>query len=83
MFCAEAVCFAEKISMAIELDPESEARLSRLAESRHTSPESLLGAAVAQFLAKEERGEQADSGQHPSGQPWPRRNPVGGIITPV
>ena len=69
--------------MAIELDPESEARLRRLAEARHISPEVVLREAAEQYLAKEERGEQADSGQHPSGQPWPRRNPVGGIITPV
>ena len=65
--------------MAIELDPETEARLRSLAESRHTSPESLLRDAAAQYLEREE----AVPGQHPSGRPWPRRNPVGGIITPV
>ncbi len=65
--------------MAIELDPETEASLRRLAESRHTSPESLLRIALAQYLEREE----PPPGQHPSGRPWPRRTPVGGIITPV
>lgn len=69
--------------MAIELDPESEARLRQLAETRHTLPESLLRDAAAQYLEREEKPEQAAPGQHPSGRPWPRRNPVGGIITPV
>lgn len=62
-----------------ELDPESEARLRRLAEARHASPESVLREAATQYLDREE----AVPGQHPSGRPWPRRNPVGGIITPV
>lgn len=34
-------------------------------------------------LTRDEQPEQAGKDRHPSGQPWPRRNPVGGIITPV
>ena len=65
--------------MAMELDPETEARLRRLAEARHISSESLLRIALSQYLEREESA----PGQHPSGRPWPRRTPVGGIITPV
>ena len=65
--------------MTIELDPETEARLSRLAQARHASPESLLREAIQRYSEREE----AAPGQHPSGRPWPRRTPVGGIITPV
>jgi len=65
--------------MAMELDPETEARLRGLAEARHILPESLLRIALSQYLEREE----AALGQHPSGRPWPRRTPVGGIITPV
>lgn len=69
--------------MVIELNPEFEARLRHLAETRHTSPEALLGEALEEFLEREEQATQSPESRHPSGQPWPRRNPVGGIITPV
>jgi len=69
--------------MAMEIDSETEARLRRLAEARHTSLESLLREALANYPEQVEKPEKAAPGQHPSGRPWPRRAPVGGIITPV
>lgn len=69
--------------MDAQLDPETEARLNQLAEARHRSPEAILREAAERYLDREERPGEASSNQHPSGQPWPRRNPVGGIITPV
>jgi hypothetical protein len=71
------------ITMAIQLDSEFEARLRHLAQVHQTSPEAILREAAEQYLGREKKLEQAVSKQHPSGRPWPRRTPVGGIITPV
>lgn len=64
----------------ITLDSELEERLRRFAEARGQSAEILLRKAALEFL---ERTEGAQEGRHPSGKAWPRRNPVGGVITPV
>lgn len=69
-------------AMAIELNHKIEARLTTLAEAHHTSPEAILGEAAEQYLEREEKPQQADHNLHPSGNPWPHRSPVGGIITP-
>lgn len=69
--------------MAIQLDPETKARLNRLAEARRIAPDAILREAVEQYFRRNEQPRQNGEDQHPSGQPWPRRNPVGGIITPV
>lgn len=66
----------------LELDSETEARLKRVAEARHSSLEAMVREAVEDFLDREEEKQSAGD-RHPAGQPWPRRNPVGGIITPV
>lgn len=67
----------------LKLDRDLEDRLERLAGARHQSPNATLRAALEQFLQREERSGAEDSARHPSGKPWPRRSPVGGIITPV
>lgn len=69
--------------MAIELNHETEVRLKRLAGARSTTPDAILREAVEQNLERNEQPTPAGEDRHPSGEPWPRRNPVGGIITPV
>lgn len=64
----------------LNLDPEIEERVRRLAEARGMAAESLLREAVEQYVVREER---LAAGEHPSGKPWPRKHAVGGIITPV
>lgn len=64
-------------------NPEVLARLSRLAEVRSSSPEGVLCDALDVLEQKDGREAVVDEARHPSGKPWPRRNPVGGIITPV
>ena len=64
------------------LDPEVLARVKRLAEARSSSPEAVLSDALDALEQKD--GLRAGiQDYHPSGKPWPHRNPVGGIITPV
>lgn len=69
--------------MAMELDSETQARLKQFADFRHSSPEAVLREALDQYMEGEVKPEPIADGNHPSGQPWPRRTPVGGIITPV
>ena len=71
------------MSIVLNFDPEIQARLSRLAEVSNCTPEALLGQAIDQYLKQNENPERASEARHPSGKPWPQRNPVGGIITPV
>lgn len=66
--------------MEIKLDPDLTKRLQRLADTRHATPDSLIRVAIEQYL---EREEKAHTESQPSGKPWPKRSPVGGIITPV
>lgn len=68
-----------------KLDTDLNDRLQRLADARRRSPDSLLREAIEQYLSREEKSEpsQGDDRRHPSGKPWPKRTPVGGIITPV
>lgn len=76
--------------ISVNLDSETQARLNRLAAARHSSPEAILREALDQYLERQEQylerqKEKLEStdDRHPSGKPWPRRTPVGGIITPV
>lgn len=63
----------------LKVEPEMEERLRKVAE-RHGQPtEAMLRKALEEFFAKQETAGE----RHPSGEPWPRRNPVGGVITPV
>jgi len=64
------------------LDLEVLARVKRLAEVRSSSPEAVLSDALDALEQKDGLRPGID-GRHPSGKPWPQRNPVGGIITPV
>lgn len=64
------------------LDPEILARVKRLAEARSSSPEAVLSDAL-NTLERKDGLHVGVENRHPSGKPWPRRNPVGGIITPV
>jgi len=67
------------------LDPDLINRIQRLAAARHRSADTIIGEAIEQYLGREENAEatRGDESQHPSGEPWPKRTPVGGIITPV
>lgn len=67
------------MSTSLKLDRDLQDRVERLADARHQSPESIVNEAVQQYL----QNQTEDANRHPSGKPWPRRNPVGGIITPV
>lgn len=60
--------------ITLHLAPETEARLDRLAESRHRSQDEIARTAIEQYLEREENSQE----KH-----YPRRTPVGGIITPV
>ena len=65
---------AKPATVSLELDPETNNRLQHLASARIRTPEAILREALAQYLDREER---------PAGKNYPRRNPVGGIITPM
>ena len=68
----------------LPLDPDLNVRLQKLAAARGQSSDVLLREALNQFFEREEKSQNlAGDPQHPSRQPWPRRSPVGGIITPV
>jgi predicted transcriptional regulator len=67
--------------METKLDPDLTGRLQRLAAARHQTPDTLIREAIEQYLGREEKPHTES--QHPSGKPWPKRTPVGGIITPV
>lgn len=58
----------------MNLDSKTEARIQKLAEQRHQTPDAIIQEAIRQYLDREE---------HPGEKPYPRRTPVGGIITPV
>ncbi len=58
----------------MKLDSKTEARIQKLAEQRHQTPDAIIHEAIHQYLEREE---------HPAEKPYPRRSPVGGIITPV
>lgn len=64
------------------LDPEVLARVKRLDEARSSSPEAVLSDALDALEQKNGLRPGAED-RHSSGKPWPKRNPVGGIITPV
>ena len=65
---------AKTKNIQLQLDTETATRLQNLAESRHQSPDTILAEALHQYLTREE---SADT------KKYPRRNPVGGVITPV
>ena len=50
----------------LQLDPDTSARVQRLAEARHLSAEVLMREAVQQYVAREEALEQAMDGEHPA-----------------
>jgi hypothetical protein len=68
---------------SLKLDTDLQDRIEKLAQERHQSPGVILRQAIEQYLEREEKSKASEPGQHPSGKPWPRRNPVGGIITPI
>jgi predicted transcriptional regulator len=66
----------------LKLDRELQDRIQHLADACKQSADTILREALEQYLQREAKsGTGADT--HPSGKPWPPRNPVGGIITPV
>ena len=67
--------------METKLDPDLTDRIQRLADARHRSAGAMIGEAIEQYLEREEKTHTES--KHPSGKPWPKRTPVGGIITPV
>ena len=71
--------------METKLDTDLTDRIQRLADARHRSADVIIREAVEQYLEREENAQatRGDESQHPSGKPWPKRTPVGGIITPV
>jgi predicted transcriptional regulator len=66
-----------------KLDRDLDDRINRLAKRQHQSPDAIIREALEQYLRREEKSSVEDADRHPSGKPWPHRNPVGGIITPV
>ena len=50
----------------LQLDPDTSARVQRLAASRRRSAEMLMQEAVQQYVAREEALEQATDGEHPA-----------------
>jgi predicted transcriptional regulator len=65
---------AKPSAVSLELDPKTNDRLQHLASARSRTPEAILREALTQYLDREE---------HPAGKNYPRRSPVGGIITPM
>jgi predicted transcriptional regulator len=61
-------------STKLKFDPDLTDRIQRLASARHQSPDAILRQAITQYLDREE---------NPSERKYPKRSPVGGIITPV
>lgn len=45
-------------STSLELDADIQARVQRLADARHRSAHSVMCEAIAQYVAREEKGEQ-------------------------
>jgi predicted transcriptional regulator len=58
----------------VKLDSKTEERIQKLAEQRHQTPDAIIHEAIHQYLDREER---------PGEKLYPRRSPVGGIITPA
>jgi len=69
--------------LSLNLDPPAQTRLNRVAAARNCSAEAILSEALAEYLEGKEISKDISEDRHPSGKPWPKRNPVGGIITPV
>jgi predicted transcriptional regulator len=65
---------ASKSKLTMQLDQETESRLNRRASAKGQSPEAILHKALSQYLTREENQGTKN---------YPRRHPVGGIITPV
>ncbi|HEX5235638.1 MAG TPA: hypothetical protein VFW25_09945 [Silvibacterium sp.] len=65
----------------MKLNSNLSERVQELAEKIHRPPEAILRDAIEQYM--ERKQPIGDGSEHPSGKPWPRRSPVGGIITPV
>jgi len=60
-------------TITLQLDPETQARLSSFATARRRSADAILHEALNQYLNREE---------NQGAKNYPRRTPVGGIITP-
>lgn len=69
----------------LKLDPDHAERVHHLAAARRRPADALVREAIEQYLERQEKVSESDPAPpaHPSGQPWPRRSPVGGIITPL
>lgn len=74
----------------MKLDNDLSTRVQELAKELHRPAETILRDALNQYIdqyaersRKREKGHERGSAAHPSGKPWPKRSPVGGIITPV
>jgi predicted transcriptional regulator len=83
----------------LKLDRDLRDRIQRLADTRHQSRVAIIHEAIEQYLQRQDLRSQdqqfqeksnhaksretEEATKHPSGKPWPQRNPVGGIITPV
>ncbi|HUY80531.1 MAG TPA: ribbon-helix-helix protein, CopG family [Acidobacteriaceae bacterium] len=65
--------------ITLTLDTATAARLQALADARQQPPESILREALTRYLDSQSSAPEAPS----EGKAYPRRHPVGGIITPV
>ena len=50
----------------LRLDPDTSARVRRLADARHRSAEGLMQEAIQEYVAREEALERAVDGEHPA-----------------
>lgn len=65
----------------MKLDNDLSERIHELAKKLNRPPESVLRDAIEQYGPQARQTIEPQG--HPSGKPWPRSSPVGGIITPV
>ena len=70
---------SKSTEIRLQLDLETATRLHGLAAHRPQPPENILREALAQYLDSQSVA-PADQSE---GKRYPRRHPVGGIITPV
>jgi predicted transcriptional regulator len=67
----------------LKVDDALADRLNRLAAARNQSPDVILREALTEYLDRQNDRRNPEIADRAEGKNYPRRHPVGGIITPV